>query len=89
MTTATLTIGQHILELPEDEARTLFLAAGAASKIGAPIAISPHVTVLISHSTPISLTIPNGFADQYDPAGDMQRLTPRPKRAQKVTVLGE
>jgi len=72
--TGTVTIGSHVLELPAAEARNLFLLAAAAVKRGNPLAISEDVMVAVTAGTPIALSIPGGFVDDYNPSRDAQRL---------------
>lgn len=78
MRTATVTIGAHTIELPEDEARALFLVAGTAVKRGGAMAFSPDTSVILNSATPISLTITAGFTDEYDPHGQLDKIA-KPK----------
>ncbi|SMG34910.1 hypothetical protein [Agreia pratensis] len=66
-----VTVGGLSIVLPETEARTLFLAAGARARRGGPIVISPDHTVYVNPSTQISLTIEGGFTEDYDPERDL------------------
>ncbi|MDR6613596.1 hypothetical protein [Leifsonia sp. 1010] len=80
-------IDNHEQELLEPEARTLFLlAVTTARRGGGALAISPHVMVMITPNTRVSLTIPDGFAEEYDPGALLNtKLTQRAtKRAQAV-----
>jgi hypothetical protein len=71
----TVTIGTITVELPEAEARTLFLAAGARARRGGPIVISRDHTLYVNPATQISLTIECGFADDYDPERDLAAMS--------------
>jgi len=73
--TAAVHINEHIVELPEAEARTLFLAAVAMSKRTGALAITTDVMVAITPATRISLTIPDGFHSEYDPAAVVELMT--------------
>lgn len=80
-------IGAHTLELPEDQARTLFLLAGATSgKGGGPIVISSDTTVVVTRCTPISITISGGFEEAHDPAADLARTMARRGRRTATEV---
>lgn len=70
-------INEHTIELPEHEARTLFLAAAASSKRTGPLAINADTTIVVNQGTQISLTITAGFTDDYDPQAVIDRLTRR------------
>ncbi|MET3510814.1 hypothetical protein ABIC64_002243 [Plantibacter flavus] len=59
-------INDHVLELPEAEARQLLKSAVAASRNGRPLPISPDTSVLINQATQISLTITDGFLEPYE-----------------------
>ena len=66
--TGTLTIGHVTRTLPELEARTLFLAAGAiAARQPTGLVIDRDTCVVVTSATHIALTIDQGFADLYDP----------------------
>jgi len=73
--TGLVQINQHITELPEAEARTLFLAAVAMTKRSGALAISPHITVAITAATQVSITIADGFVDEYEPEKVLSDLT--------------
>lgn len=72
--TGAVCVGALSVVLPEVEARTLFLAAGARARRGGPIVISPDHTVYVNPATQISLTIESGFADDYDPERDLAAM---------------
>jgi hypothetical protein len=82
--TGTVTIGSHVLELPEAEARNLFLLAAAAGKRGNPLAISEDVMVAVTPGTPVALSIPGGFVDDYNPGRDAQRLLSPQQRTVRI-----
>jgi hypothetical protein len=82
-TTGTVRINTDTIELPETEARALFLAAGAALRQHIPLVISPDVVVYINEATQLSLTIKDGFAEDYDP----QAVIDRASKSRSVTVV--
>jgi hypothetical protein len=71
--TGTVRINEHSIVLPEDQARTLFLAAVALTRRTGPLAISPDTTVAVNQSTQLSLSISGGFEDEFDPQGVLDR----------------
>ena len=74
--TGTLTIGHLTRTLPEAEARTLFLAAGAiAARRPTGLVIDQDTCVVVTATTHIALTIEQGFADAYDPDAALDRAT--------------
>ena len=78
MTAATgiVRINEHTIELPEEEARTLFLAACVSMRKGIPLVMSRDVTVYIGQAADLCLTIAGAFGDAYDPQGAIDS-TPR------------
>jgi hypothetical protein len=75
--TGIVCINEHTLELPEAEARTLFLAATALTRRSGPLTIDIDTTIVVNQSTQISLTIAGGFVKEYDPQAVIDRLTRR------------
>jgi hypothetical protein len=73
----TIRINEHTIELPEAEARTLFLAATALTRRSGALAINTDTTIVVNQATQISLTISGGFTDEYDPQAVIERLTRR------------
>ena len=79
--TGSITIGTLTLNLPEGEARSLFLAAAAiANRTPGALVVNGDTCVVITASTHISLTITNGFVDAYDPGAALVSATSRPRR---------
>lgn len=66
-TLGTVRINDHTIELPEAEARTLFLAAAALTKRPGALVINADTTLAITSATQVSITIPDGFTDEYNP----------------------
>lgn len=66
--TGTVRIGQHTVELPADEANTLFGALIQTSRLprGGPAPITPHTVVNVTPSSDISLTITDKYANEYN-----------------------
>jgi hypothetical protein len=83
--TGTVQVGPHSLELPEDEARALFLVASTAAKRGGAMVVSPDTTMILNPATPISLTIAAGFIDEYDPLGQLDRITTRRQHVRRIS----
>jgi hypothetical protein len=73
--TGIVKVNQHTLELPEEEARTLFLTAVAMSRKSGALAISPDTTVVVNQASQVSIIIPSGFADEYNPQAALSHLT--------------
>jgi hypothetical protein len=67
-------INSHTIELPEAEARTLFLAAVAMTKRPGALAISTSTMLAITAATQVSITINDGFAEEYNPQGVLDQL---------------
>ena len=80
-----VTVNDHTVELPEADARLLFLAITAAARHGGAIAISPDTTVNINQATQSSITISSGFTDEFNPESDWKRFAAR--KSQSVSVL--
>jgi len=76
-----VTVNNHTVELPEADARVLFLAITAAARHGGAIAISPDTTVNINQATQSSITISSGFTDEFNPEADWKRFAGRNARA--------
>jgi hypothetical protein len=74
-TRGTVRINDHTIELPEAEARELFLAAVAMTRRTGALTISSDVTVAVTSATHVSITIPNGFADQYNPSSVIEQAS--------------
>jgi len=81
--TGIVRINEHTIELPEDEARTLFLAAVVMTKRPGGLAINSSTMLAITSATQVSITIEDGFADEYDP----QRTLDQVMRARTVTAV--
>jgi voltage-gated potassium channel Kch len=68
-------INEHTVELPEDEARTLFLAAAALTRRGGPIAINNDTMIAVTSATRVSIDINNGFNAEYNPQQVLDQAT--------------
>ncbi|MGG7509374.1 hypothetical protein [Plantibacter sp. YIM 135249] len=72
--TSTVTINERTIELPEEEGRTLFLAAAALiSRRGGPLVIDNDTTIIVTAATQVTITISDGFTDQYNPQGALDQ----------------
>lgn len=69
-------IGPHEFTLPVEEAQHLFLVASRAAAKSRPFVASPDLTMWAG-AAPISLQIDGAFAEDYNPAGDVERLVKR------------
>ena len=85
MTTSTgiVRINEHAIELPESEARTLFLAAVVMTKRPGALAINSSTMLAITSATQVSITIADGFADDYNP----QRILDQAIRTRSATIV--
>ena len=85
MTTAIgiVRINEHTIELPEEEARTLFLAAVVMTKRPGALAIDADTMLAITPATQVSIAINGGFADEYDP----QRVLDQAMRTRSATPV--
>jgi len=79
-----VTVNGDTVELPEADARLLFLAISAAARHGGAIAISPDTTVTINQATQSSITISSGFLDEYNPGLDWKKFSERKPRSISV-----
>ena len=82
--TGIVTVNNHTVELPEADARVLFLAINAAARRGGAIAISPDTTVSINEASQVSITISSGFLEEYNPGLDWKRFSERKPRSISV-----
>lgn len=82
--TSIVTINERTIELPEEEGRTLFLAAAALiSRRGGPLVIDNDTTIVVTAATQVTITISDGFTDQYNPQGALDQAL----RTRSVRVL--
>jgi hypothetical protein len=63
----TVTIGTYEVTLPEEDARTLFLAAMVVQKRSQPLAVTADTMLVITPATPITIVIAGGFAGERTP----------------------
>jgi len=82
-TRGTVHIGSHVIDLPEEEARALFLAAGVALRSRVPLVVTHDTTAYINEGTQLSLTIEGGFRDEYNP----QQVIEQAGRTRAATVM--
>jgi hypothetical protein len=68
-------INERTIELPEADARALFLAASAMTKRTGALAIDKNTVVTINSATQIALTITEGFVDEYNPHAALAEAT--------------
>lgn len=83
----TVTIGTHEFTLPAEEARTLFLSAMVTQKRPQALAVTPDLMIAITPSTPISITIPGGFATERTPEQIVQDAHKRATTPRAVRLL--
>lgn len=77
---ATLRIADHTLELPEEDALRLFTVAAGSTRIGGTIVLNEDTMVVVSPGTTVSITSAGYFADQCDPAKQLETITKRLSR---------
>lgn len=72
-------IGDQRVEGEEEALRDLFMAAAVTARRGGYFVISPDVATFLSPATPITIHIPGGFTDEFNPSAITDRaLRARP-----------